>query len=42
VEKTPFAHVDMAGPVWNSNAGEATGFGPSLITHFVEGFSKEE
>ena len=31
----PFAHVDMAGPVWNTKAGQATGWGAKLVTEWV-------
>jgi leucyl aminopeptidase len=31
----PFAHVDMAGPVWNAKAGEATGYGAKLVTEWA-------
>ncbi|KAH8095650.1 hypothetical protein JL720_2966 [Aureococcus anophagefferens] len=34
VEDTPHAHVDIAGPVWNGKAGEATGFGVKTMAHF--------
>jgi leucyl aminopeptidase len=31
----PFAHVDMAGPVWNAKAGQATGWGAKLVTEWA-------
>jgi leucyl aminopeptidase len=31
----PFAHVDIAGPVWNAKAGEATGYGAKLVTEWA-------
>ena len=36
VEDTPHAHVDIAGPVWNGKAGEATGFGVKTMAQWVE------
>jgi leucyl aminopeptidase len=33
-EHKPFAHIDIAGPVWDANRG-ATGFGVKLITEWV-------
>jgi len=36
VEKTPHAHVDIAGPVWNGKAGAATGFGVKTMAAWVE------
>ena len=39
-EKTPFAHVDLAGPVWDNKGGEATGFGARLLTQWVQGEAK--
>ena len=36
VEETPWAHLDIAGPVWNDKAGGATGFGVRTLTSFVE------
>ncbi len=37
-----WAHVDMAGPVWNSKAGRATGFGVMTLTEFVLNAAKEK
>ena len=34
VEKTPWAHIDIAGPVWNDKKGGATGFGVRLLVDF--------
>jgi leucyl aminopeptidase len=34
VDDKPFAHVDMAGPVWNTKFG-ATGWGTKLVTEWV-------
>jgi leucyl aminopeptidase len=28
----PFAHVDMAGPVWSAKADHTTGWGAKLVT----------
>lgn len=44
--KKPFAHIDIAGPVWDSAKG-ATGFGAKMVTEWVirqgaEGEKKEE
>uniref|UniRef100_A0A7S2ES42 Cytosol aminopeptidase domain-containing protein n=1 Tax=Ditylum brightwellii TaxID=49249 RepID=A0A7S2ES42_9STRA len=33
-KKRPFAHIDIAGPVWKENTG-ATGFGAKLVTEWV-------
>ena len=33
-KEKPFAHVDMAGPVWNMKTG-ATGYGAKLVTEWV-------
>lgn len=36
VEHTPnWAHIDMAGPVWDSTAQQATGFGAKLLIEYV-------
>uniref|UniRef100_A0A7S4HRB2 Cytosol aminopeptidase domain-containing protein n=1 Tax=Odontella aurita TaxID=265563 RepID=A0A7S4HRB2_9STRA len=42
-KKKPFAHVDMAGPVWNAKSG-ATGYGAKLLTTWIcqQGQSKAE
>jgi len=34
--KKPFAHVDIAGPVWNDGAGVATGYGVRLLVDWIE------
>merc|ERR1719253_759993 len=33
-KKKPFAHIDIAGPVWDDKSG-ATGFGAKLVTEWV-------
>ena len=33
-KKKPFAHIDIAGPVWSDSIG-ATGFGAKLVTEWV-------
>jgi leucyl aminopeptidase len=33
--KKPFAHIDVAGPVWDHEKGCATGFGAKLVTEWV-------
>jgi len=33
-KKKPFAHIDIAGPVWDKESG-ATGFGAKLVTEWV-------
>lgn len=40
--KKPFAHIDIAGPVWNDKTG-ATGFGAKLVVEWVrrQGIKKE-
>ena len=42
-KKKPFAHLDIAGPVWDDNTG-ATGFGAKLVSEWVrrQGESKNE
>ena len=35
VEKKPYAHVDIAGPVWGDKG--ATGFGSKLLAEWVQG-----
>ncbi len=34
-KKKPFAHIDIAGPVWDDKAG-ATGFGAKLVSEWVK------
>jgi leucyl aminopeptidase len=34
-KKKPFAHIDIAGPVWDDKTG-ATGFGVKLITEWIK------
>jgi leucyl aminopeptidase len=38
--KKPFAHIDIAGPVWDDKDG-ATGFGAKLVTEWVSKQGKE-
>ena len=38
-EKKPFAHIDIAGPVWDDKDG-ATGFGAKLVTDWASKQSK--
>jgi leucyl aminopeptidase len=33
--KKPYAHIDMAGPVWNMKLEQATGWGAKLVTEWV-------
>jgi len=35
VKETPWAHMDIAGPVWNDKAGGATGYAVRTLAHFV-------
>jgi leucyl aminopeptidase len=41
-KKKPFAHLDIAGPVWDDKSG-ATGYGAKLVTEWVrrQGVPKE-
>lgn len=34
-KKKPYAHIDIAGPVWDDGAGAATGYGAKLVTEWV-------
>jgi leucyl aminopeptidase len=34
-KKKPFAHIDIAGPVWNEKTG-ATGYGTRLVTEWIK------
>ena len=36
VKEAPWAHLDIAGPVWNEKVGGATGFGARTLASFVE------
>eukprot|EP00316_Scyphosphaera_apsteinii_P000762 CAMPEP_0119346048 /NCGR_PEP_ID=MMETSP1333-20130426/107799_1 /TAXON_ID=418940 /ORGANISM="Scyphosphaera apsteinii, Strain RCC1455" /LENGTH=561 /DNA_ID=CAMNT_0007358543 /DNA_START=33 /DNA_END=1718 /DNA_ORIENTATION=- len=36
VKESPWAHLDIAGPVWNDKAGGATGYAVRTLSHFVE------
>eukprot|EP00613_Pedinella_sp_CCMP2098_P009935 CAMPEP_0171656096 /NCGR_PEP_ID=MMETSP0990-20121206/41348_1 /TAXON_ID=483369 /ORGANISM="non described non described, Strain CCMP2098" /LENGTH=576 /DNA_ID=CAMNT_0012236445 /DNA_START=119 /DNA_END=1849 /DNA_ORIENTATION=+ len=40
--KAPWAHIDIAGPVWDGAKGGATGYGVKLLVDFVAGMGKEE
>ena len=35
-KKTPWAHLDIAGPVWSFEGGGATGYGVRLLTRWVQ------
>ncbi|CDJ40179.1 cytosol aminopeptidase, putative [Eimeria tenella] len=35
VEKTPWAHIDIAGPAWCSKSGSATGYGVRTLVEFA-------
>jgi len=39
VKETPWAHLDIAGPVWDDKKGGATGYGVRTLTKFVESYS---
>ena len=39
--KKPFAHIDIAGPVWDDSTG-ATGFGAKMVTEWVERQGKSD
>lgn len=34
-EHVQWAHIDMAGPVWDGKGGQATGWGVKTLTQFV-------
>jgi len=36
VKETPWAHMDIAGPVWDDKVGGATGYGVRTLVNFVE------
>ena len=36
VSDTAWAHLDIAGPVWNEKAGGATGFGVRTLAAYAE------
>ena len=40
-KKKPFAHIDIAGPVWDDKDG-ATGFGAKMVTEWVSMQGKSE
>ncbi|CAM9588214.1 unnamed protein product [Chrysoparadoxa australica] len=35
VKKTPWAHIDIAGTVWNGEKGGATGYGVRMFSHWL-------
>ena len=35
-ENVEWAHIDMAGPVWDDKQGGATGFGAATLAQWVE------
>ncbi|GAX17030.1 leucyl aminopeptidase [Fistulifera solaris] len=37
----PFAHIDIAGPVWNFKASQASGYGVKLLVEWVQQRAKE-
>jgi len=39
VKDTPWAHLDIAGPVWDDKKGGATGYGVRTLSKLVESFS---
>jgi leucyl aminopeptidase len=43
VDKKPFAHIDIAGPVWSDSDG-ATGFGAKMVSEWIarQGKAKSE
>eukprot|EP00921_Rhytidocystis_pertsovi_P020607 GHVQ01032885.1.p2 GENE.GHVQ01032885.1~~GHVQ01032885.1.p2 ORF type:complete len:375 (+),score=57.68 GHVQ01032885.1:2023-3147(+) len=40
VSKTPWAHIDIAGPAWDNKEGKATGFGVRTLTELVLKYSR--
>lgn len=36
VKNTPWAHIDIAGPVWDNKASGATGYGVKLLVDWIE------
>jgi len=40
VEKAKWAHIDMAGPVWDTKDNKPTGFGVKLLTDFLLNLKK--
>jgi len=40
-KKKPFAHIDIAGPVWSDKIG-ATGFGAKMVTEWIKRQGKDE
>jgi len=41
VKDTPWAHMDIAGPVWNDKAGGATGYAVRTLSEFALSYSSE-
>ncbi|PHJ23841.1 leucyl aminopeptidase lap [Cystoisospora suis] len=41
VEKTPWAHIDIAGTAWDNKANKATGYGVRTLTDYVMSVSEE-
>jgi len=40
VEKTKWAHIDMAGPVWDTSNSKPTGYGVKLLTDYILNIKK--
>ena len=40
-KKKPFAHIDVAGPVWDDSTG-ATGFGTKLVIEWIRRQGKSD
>jgi leucyl aminopeptidase len=40
VEKSKWAHIDMAGPVWDTTNNKPTGYGVKLLTDFLLNLKK--
>ena len=38
----PWAHLDIAGPVWDSGKRQATGYGVKLLTNYLLNISKSK
>jgi len=41
-KKKPYAHIDIAGPVWDGKKGGATGFGAKLVSEWLLAEDKAE
>ena len=39
VKDTPWAHLDIAGPVWNNKDNAATGYAVRMLNEFVNSYS---